>query len=209
MLRKRRAQRRVCLEPVRRAQGGGEPIRGRLAEARWVDPVCEQPIERDPRLADQLLVNAERLADRHLLRHGHEHRSAPAVIGKQALDGARLFRDGPGAGDAGIGAGCPQQCYSVAARRRVDDHQVVAARAASLSPGLRQLPDLPDRHQLAQSGCGGGHVLEDRARAQEATEPPSLQSQILLHRILRVDRHGRQAGCELALQEAISAVPEC
>src|SRR5919198_1207992 len=74
------------------------------------------------------------------------------------------------------------------------------------SPAVRlgDLPDLPDRHQLAKPGGGRGKVGEDpRAEQQVAHRPnPELEQHVLPHRLVGVDRDRPQVVRHLDLMEA-------
>src|SRR5258707_1286448 len=80
------------------------------------------------------------------------------VVGDEPVELLGLGVDGSHAGDAREGPGRLQEADSVARGGGVDDHQVVLA--ALLDPAVRlgELPDLPDRDQLLESGSGRRQV---------------------------------------------------
>jgi hypothetical protein len=88
----------------------------------------------------------------------------------------------------------------VAGGRGVHDRQV-EDRAARPALELCQVPHLPDRHQLAQPGRGGGEVLEQPAAAEHPRQRARLQlvAQPLLLRLLGIHRDREQAGRQLQL----------
>ncbi len=77
-------------------------------------------------------------------------------------------------------------------RRRVHDHQVIAAPA--LRAALRQLPDLHHAHDLLRARRRGGEVLERAARGEQPPGHPAAQRlQPLQQRPVRVDRDASTA----------------
>jgi hypothetical protein len=91
----------------------------------------------------------------------------------------------------------------VAGGGRVHDHQVVARGAARAALHLRELPDLAHRHQLAHARRRHGEVLEHARPGQHVGERlhPDLDAQVLLQRVLRVDRDRPQVVGDLDLAE--------
>ena len=69
---------------------------------------------------------------------------------------------------------------------------------------LGQLPDLPDRDQLAQPGSGRGEVGEDAVLEHQVVDrlDPDLHLQVLLQRALRIDREREQVLADLGLAVA-------
>jgi hypothetical protein len=76
---------------------------------------------------------------------------------------------------------------------------------------LRKLPDLADAEQLSHSrGRHREHLEQSALTEQMAGRTGDLDEQVLLHRLLRVDRDREQAPGELDLLEAAPvAVCEC
>ena len=74
----------------------------------------------------------------------------------------------------------------------VDDDEVVRGRAARLALELGELPDLADAEQLAHPRGRHRERVEQPARAERVAERADLDLQVLLHRVLRVDRDREQ-----------------
>jgi hypothetical protein len=95
----------------------------------------------------------------------------------------------------------PEQPEAVAACGRVDHDEVVGGVLAATALKLRELPDLPDRRQLARTRGGRREVVEDPVAEHQAGEAlrSELVLQVLLQRALRVDRDRVQVVGQLGL----------
>ncbi len=86
---------------------------------------------------------------------------------------------------------------------RVEDHEVVRLAALDLPLVERQLPDLADRHQLAEPRRCGGEVGEELRAEQEVAHRLHLQGEqdVLAHGLVGVDRDAVEVRPELRLGE--------
>src|SRR5437764_276584 len=75
---------------------------------------------------------------------------------------------------------------------RVDDHQVVRVRSRGPSGALGELPHLADAEQLAHPGRGHGERVEQPARSEHVADGADLHPQVLVHRVLGIDRDREQ-----------------
>ena len=87
------------------------------------------------------------------------------------------------------------------ARGGVDYDQIVGCGAAGLALELGELPDLADRQQLAHAGRRHRERLKELARTQHVTDRSDLDPQVLVHRVLGIDRDREQARCQLVLDK--------
>ncbi len=87
---------------------------------------------------------------------------------------------------------------------RVDDHQVIDVGAVGAPLELGELPDLADAEQLAHARRGHREGLEQPARAERLADRAGLDPQVLLHRVLGIDRDREQALGELDLLEGVA-----
>ena len=96
----------------------------------------------------------------------------------------------------------------MAGRRRVDHDRVPAGTTGLLT--RRLVPDLPDRHQLLQSGRGGHEVLVELAREHGGEEPfhRDNEAQVLLERRPPIEPEHVQAGRHLGRHVADAAAAE-
>ena len=120
--------------------------------------------------------------------------------GEVAVGDRRRDRRGPGARSVRPGR-CrrtsrrTQDPHAVTAGRRVDDDEVVRRGAARSAPlELGELPHLADAEQLAHSRGRHREGVKQPARAERLPERADLDPQVLLHRVLGVDRDREQTG---------------
>ena len=181
-----------------------------LAEALRVHRVHVDAVDRHPHLVAELALERGSLVHRHLLGQRHDRHAGCLMLGDEAVELLRLRVHGSDPGDAGECPGRLEEADPVAGRRRVDDHQVVAARLLHLPVGLGELPDLADRHQLLQPWGGRRQVVEELRAHQQVAHRPHLQlkQQVLAQRLVGVDRDRPQVGGDLDLVEADLALLE-
>ena len=148
-----------------------------------------------PRLGDRELLGARDGDDRGLLR-----------VGERRVDRRALARDRPAARRGGERARRAEHRDAVPGRGRVDDDEVVGVGARRAAVELGELPELADGQQLAHARRRGGEQAEDAAAGEDARRAAARQlvAQVLLERVLGVDRDVKQAGRELDLLERLA-----
>ena len=146
-------------------------------------------------------VERQGLVDRHLLGGGHRDHPGELAVGDRRRDRPALVGDRPDARDLGERPRRAQDADAVAGGGGVDDHEVVGGGAARAPLELRELPDLADAEQLAHPRRRHRERVEQAARAEHLPDLAGLDAQVLLHRVLGVDRDREQARGDLELLE--------
>src|SRR5215210_4240097 len=176
----------------------------RLGESLRVEPVQVHAVDGDADVLRERPLESRRLVDGHLLGQGDDRDTGLAVVDDERLErlGLRLDRAHPS--HVREGSGGLQKRDAVAGGGRVDDHEVVVATLLHPPVRLGDLPDLPDRDQLAKARGRRGEIAEDPRPKQQVAHRPHLElkQDVLAHRLVRVDRDRPQVVRHLDLVES-------